>query len=232
MLTRLITEAQGALRLARVDVDENNKLAQRFNIRSVPAIKAFNQGQVVSEFTGVLPEPRLRDFLRNLAPSPSDLLLEKANSHLLMHQWSASEQAYRDFLAENRDHPAGLLGLVRCLLARGETTESLSIIRNFPASHQFNAAQQLKPLAEAWVQLNETRPNEDDPLDAAYRNALRLAARANIPAALDGLLDILRQDKRYRNNQVRQVIIALIEILGDDDPLARQYRAELASILF
>jgi putative thioredoxin len=232
LLERLATDARGAFRLAKVDVDENPNLAKRYNVRSVPIVKAFNQSQVVSEFTGSLPEPRVREFIRALVPEPGDLILEKANSLLSSHQWASAEKSYRKFLETNSNHPAGLLGVAKSLLAQGQGKEALSILRNFPASPQFNLAITLLPLANAFVNNEHSLPSTDNPLDAAFQNSSRLAARGNIPAALDGLLDILRQNKRFRDGQVRQVVLGLLELLGEDDPQTRQYRNELASILF
>jgi len=69
-------------------------------------------------------------------------------------------------------------------------------------------------------------------LDPAYYNALRLAKRSNIEAAMDGLLDILREDKHYREDEARQVMVSLLELLGNDSLIARQYRGELSTVLF
>ncbi len=66
----------------------------------------------------------------------------------------------------------------------------------------------------------------------AYRTAIRLASRGNFPAALDGMLDILRKDKNYRRGRARQVVVALLELMGEDDPQTRDYRSELASVLY
>ena len=232
LLERLATDAHGAFRLAKVDVDENPNLAKRYNVRSIPTVKAFNQGQVVSEFTGSQPEPRVREFIRALIPEQGDLTLEKASSLLASHEWVSAEKSYRKFLETSPDHPAGLLGLVKCLLAQGLGKEALSFLRNFPASPQFNIAVILLPLADAFVNHERSLPAMDNPLEAAFNNCIRLAARGNIPAALDGLLDILRQNKRFRDGQVRQVVLGLLELLGENDLQTRQYRNELASILF
>jgi len=69
-------------------------------------------------------------------------------------------------------------------------------------------------------------------LDAAFQNSLRLAIRDNLPAALDGLLEVLRQDKRYQKGRARQAVLGILELLHPEDPITRQYRSELASILF
>lgn len=232
ILERLATNARGSFRLAKVDVDANPNLAKRFNVRSIPSVKAFNQGQVVAEFNGAQPEPRVKEFIRNLVPEPGDLLLEKANSQLRLQQWASAEKTYRDFLETDPENPGGLLGLAKTLLAQGKGKESRLILANFPASQQFNTAVILLPLAEAMRKMEQDFEVNDDPLEAAYANSLRLAARGNIPAALDGLMDVLRQNKHFHNDQARQVILGLLEILGDNDPQTRQYRNEMASILF
>jgi putative thioredoxin len=71
-----------------------------------------------------------------------------------------------------------------------------------------------------------------DVMEAGYLQTARLLARGNYAAALDGLLELLRRDKHYRNDDARRVFIAALDILGEDDPLTRQYRDELASVLF
>ncbi|MCJ7696684.1 MAG: tetratricopeptide repeat protein, partial [Anaerolineaceae bacterium] len=71
-----------------------------------------------------------------------------------------------------------------------------------------------------------------DPLDAAYRNGVRIALKGNILAALDGFLDIIRKDKHYRDDEVRDVFIGLLELLGEGHPEVRQYRNDLSNLLF
>jgi putative thioredoxin len=72
----------------------------------------------------------------------------------------------------------------------------------------------------------------DDPLAARLYQAARLIGRGNIQAAMDGMLDILREDKTFQDGLPKKVMLALFTLLGDDDPVTRQYRDELASILF
>lgn len=232
LLEKLAEKAQGAFRLAKVDVDENPKLAQRYGVRSIPAVKAFNQGQVVSEFVGTLPEPRLQEFIRGLVPTPTDLLLEKGTSLLRMHQWGQAEQALSEYLEQEPDNPLGLLGLAKGLLGQGLGSQAGNILQNFPASREFKTAESLIPLAQAFALFQQGKLEGDSPLDAAFRNSIRLAGKGNILAALDGLLDILRQKKHYRDDQARMVALSLLELLGEEDPQTREYRQELATILF
>ena len=233
ILERLVVEAQGAFRLARVDVDKNPNLAMRFSVRNIPTVKAFSGGVVVSEFVGAQPETRLREFVGKITPpSPLSLALEKAESLLKEHLWSEGEKTYRSILEQEPGNPAALLGLSKILLGLGKESEAVQILHNFPASRQYNDAEVLMPYADALLAYQNNKLDDETDLDSAFRSSIRLASRGNFPAALDGLFDILRQDKKFRNGKARKVVLSLFEIMGEDDLYIRQYRSELASILF
>jgi putative thioredoxin len=233
LLEKLAQEAKGDFRLAKVDVDQNSNLALRYGVHSIPAVKAFRNGEIVGEFVGLQPEPRLREFLRQIAPTESDLLLEKGVSLLASGDILEAEEAFREALDLTPDSTPGLLGLAKSLLLQGRGVEANDILSDFPASKEYKTAELLRPLSQVWAKMEFNQYAEsDDPLDPAYHNALRLAKRGNIEAAMDGLLDILREDKHYRNEEARQMMISLLELLGNDSQTARQYRRELSTVLF
>jgi putative thioredoxin len=232
ILEKLAEEANGAFRLAKVNVDESPNLALRYSIRSIPAVKAFRDGEVVSEFMGAQPEPRVREFVRALAPSQKDLLFEKAEGLLDMEEWAEAETAFRQFLVKSPEHPGATLGLIRALIPQGKLRESDHLLYNFPPSKEYNQAEKIMRLVKSVFWAKDYDGFSDDPLEAAYLNALRLVSLGNFPAAMDGLLDILRQDKHYHNDEVRQVLLGIFDVLGDSNPLTRQYRNELAMVLF
>lgn len=233
MLEQLTQEAKGTFRLARVDVDANPNLALRYGVRSIPTVKAISQGQVVGEFAGLQPEARVREFLSKLAPpSEASLQLEKANSLLANHQWAKAEEIYRELEEQDPNQPQVLLGLVKTLLAQAKTSEASAILNTFPASKEFHAAQELRPLTDAMLKHERGELPAETDLDAMFANAIRLVRRQNLLAALDGLLELIRLDKRYRNDRARLVFLGILELLGAEDEDARQYRRELAMILF
>ncbi len=233
LLENLTNEARGTFRLARVNVDDNPNLAVRYGVRSIPTVKAFSQGQVVAEFVGLQPENRIREFLtRLLPPSKHALTLEKANSLMGEQQWGAAERLFRELDEQEPGKPEVQLGLVKSMLAQGQGNEAAFLLRNFPPSREFLTAERLRPLAEDLVLAAQGRLPDETVLDATYRNSLRLAQRGNLEAAMDGLLEILRQERRFRNDRARQVLLGILELYNPDDPTARQYRNELASVLF
>ena len=104
--------------------------------------------------------------------------------------------------------------------------------RTFSIDELDPRAELLLPYAELLVDLDFNKLPLNTDLDAAFQNSLRLAIRDNLPAALDGLLEVLRQDKRYQKGRARQAVLGILELLHPEDPITRQYRSELASILF
>jgi putative thioredoxin len=232
MLEKLAEAAQGAFRLAKLNVDDNPNLALRYNVRSIPNVKAFRDGQVVSEFLGLQPEPRVKEFIQSLAPSQIDLLLEKGQSQLEAMNWSEAGSSFSQFLTKSPDQPTGLLGLLKSSLMQGRYKEAKHIVDEFPPSQEYAHMELLRPLLEALSPENSNHVINGDTLDAIYHNALRLIMRGNLPAAMDGLIDILRQNKHYHNDEARKVLLALFEVLGDNHLLTHQYRRELAMVLF
>lgn len=231
-LENLARQAEGRFRLAKVNVDENDKLAKQFKIRNIPAVKAFVDGRVVAEFSGVLGDESLRDFVKHLAPVPEDLMYAKGMSFIELGEFSEAEDAFREFLSQNPNHPGALLGLIRALLFQGRGHEASILLRNFPASSEYSKAQLLKPLAEAFIDIKDEAVESNNPLEAAFKNGIRLAKRGNILAAMDGFLDILRRDKHFRQGQVKDVFVGLLTLIGDSHPEARQYRNDLSTALF
>ena len=233
ILEKIVNEANGSLRLAKVNIDQNPNLAMQFNVRSIPTIKAFIEGRVATEFVGAQPEARLRELINNLTPpSPVDLDLSKAQNLLLSQDWQKAEPILRKVLDKKADSPAALLGLAKALLAQDQPEEAMKALESIPSVREVSHAEMLKPFATILIDFHlKNLPNEND-LDAIFLNSIRLSSQAKYPIALDGLLDILRQDKQYRSKTAQQVVLGILEIMGKEDPDTRAYRAELASILF
>lgn len=230
ILVDLVTEEEGAFRLAKLNVDENPDLTLRFNVTTVPAVKAFRDGSIVAAFSGSKPRDYITKFLRHVVPSTADIQLDKGDSMLQTRAWQEASQAYESVLDERPQHPRALLGYAKALLAQGQGEEADKILQHFPASHEYGAAEQLRPLAKALTQPQAGK--DPTSIEATYRRSLRLIRMGNLPAAIDGLLEVLRQDKHYRDDAARKIVLALFEILGQDNPTTQKYQKELASILY
>ncbi len=231
-LAKLAHEADGGFRLARINVDDQPKLAARLKVQQVPAVKAFVDGRIVAEVTGVLSEQNLRLLVDRILPKAGNLLLEKGKSLMLLGDLAEAEEALAQYVYESHGEPAGLLALARVLLWQGRTQDAYVILNNFPASSEFKTAKSLLPLATAYASFDTLPQVSANPLEAAYRNSLRLARSGKIEIALDGFLDILRREKHFHEGQLHDIYLALLEVLGDAYPTVRQYRDDLSNVLF
>lgn len=221
--------------LAKLNVDENPNAAMRYRVQGIPAVKAFRDGQVVAEFSGVIPEPRVRQFIQRIAPSQADKHLSAANSLLVTRHWTEAETAFREILSRHPFHPVATLNLARALLAQGHGCEAVRHLESLTDGLELAQARQLLPLARYLCQ-SATMPAgwEDEAalIELQYRHVSRIWERGNFAAAMDGLLEALRQDKNYRDGEVKAVMLGIFELLGEADPLTQTYRRELASVLF
>jgi putative thioredoxin len=229
MLEAVITEANGALRLAKVDVDVNQNLAMQYQVRTIPTVIAFQDGKVMAEFSGLISQVQLDEFIQLLLPpSQIDLDLEKGRALLDLHEWQQAADVFANLATSEDCPPVALLGLAKAYIPIGHVSEAYKILKNFPASKEYRQAESLLPLA-----LDLSKPIEvESDLDAMYSNSLRLVLRGNILAALDGLLEVLKSNKNYRNGKAKFAFLGLLELLGEQDDKTREYRAELSTILF
>jgi putative thioredoxin len=202
VLERATTARAGKVELAKVDVDRNQRLQAMFRIQGIPAVKAFRDGRVASEFTGALPPAEVELFYDALVPSEADQLAE-----------SGDEQSLRQALELDPNHPTARRELGRILLRRGETDEALELFEAVPgdfvaeglaARARLAADPELQPAFEAW--------------DAGDSGT-----------ALERLQDAL--GKPERRDLVRRVMVAIFTELGPEHPLAREHRRRLSAAL-
>ncbi|HHV05132.1 MAG TPA: tetratricopeptide repeat protein [Anaerolineaceae bacterium] len=231
-LAGLAVEADGAFRLARINCDEQTKLAEKLKVTSLPHLKAFVDGRVVAEYTGGLSESSLRLFLDRILPQTGSLLLQKGKSLLLQGDYKGAEIALGQYVIESHGEPNGLLAYTRALLFLGQVEDALAILQSFPPSPEYQTAQRLRILAEVLVKQASQEIPQDDPLAPAYARAMSLAKSGDVQMALDGLLFVLRKDRDYHQGQAKELYLGLLEVLSDDHPETRDYRSDLNTVLF
>jgi putative thioredoxin len=145
MLERAVAATEGAVELAKVNVDENPRVAQSFQVQSIPAVFAIAGGQVVDQFIGALPEDQVNAFVQRLAPASSeaDLLVEKGD-----------EAAVRQALELEPDHAAATETLARILIDRGDAAGALAALQRLPETETGRALAAEARLLEAGVDLS------------------------------------------------------------------------------
>jgi putative thioredoxin len=249
MLERLVTEANGAVRLVKVNIDENPEIAQQLRIQSIPTVYAFKQGQPVDGFMGAVPESQLRQFIEGLSgPLPAggeqegEDLLSMAAEALSAHDLSRAAQLFGQVLQADPGNPKAVAGLARCYLESGDierAKQTLKLVRPDGSSDEsyraVEAELSLKERAAAAGDLEGLRARiAADPadLDARFDLALVLDGKGARQEAMDQLLEIVRRDRKWKEDTARQHLLTLFDAMGPADPRTLAGRRRLSSILF
>ena len=206
VLEREASKRAGRLELVKLDVDANPTLARAYGVQGIPAVKAFHQGRVIAEFVGAQPAAAVAHFLDSLLPSEAELLAQKSD-----------EESLRRALELEPGHSKAAIRLARIVHGRGQQEEALEILGNVRGSF---AADGLA----ARIRLERTAAPD---LSRAFA---ALDAGDN-EDALDVLIEAIRPARSSRD-EIRRVVVGVLDELGVDDPLATKSRTRLASALY
>jgi putative thioredoxin len=230
MLEQAVAARDGDVVLAKVDVDRNQALAQAFRVQGIPQVLGFRDGEVVSQFTGVVPAPQLEAFLDELAPSEADRAVVRARAL----DGEARETELRRALELDPGHREAAVGLAELLVDRDPDAALSLVVPHRP-----------DPAAEAVVTRAELARNGGGDVDALRARVeggeadgeglltlgRALAARGEYDEAIDRLLAAVELGGDTRE-PAREQLVALFGLLGDTDERVRAARPRLARALF
>jgi putative thioredoxin len=198
----------GKIELAKIDIESNPQLARSFRIQSIPAVKAFKDGKVAAEFIGAQPPAAIERFLDSLLPSEAELLAA-----------AGDEQSLRRAVELEPTRADAAVPLARILHQRGENDEALQILGRVPGSFA----------ADGLMARIELERSESPPVETT--DAFAALDAGDTRRALDLLLEALPSADGTRDD-IRRVVVGILDELGVDDPLARESRRRLAAALY
>jgi len=240
VLEKLADEYAGGFVLARLNVDENPNLAGMFGIQGIPAVKLFRDGDLASEFTGALPEPMLREFLTKFLPTATDKEAEAAMALEADGKLVEAKAAYEAILAADPNHGQALLGMARMAMNDGDNAAALEYLEQISiVADQRKEADRL--IARLNLQAGGVQNESElrakiaaDPKDieARFELAQALAGVEKYDEALGEFLEVVKADRKFKDDGARKAMIQIFEVLDPDDPLIDKYRTDLAAVLF
>ncbi len=203
IIERAVEATGGAVELVKVNVDENPRISQSFQVQSIPAVFAIQERRVVDQFIGALPEAAVREFVSRLLPAASE-----ADQLVAL----GDEASLRRALELEPDRPEAVTGLAEILVGRGEPESALSLLAKIPDTGEARRVAALARLAIAGVAV---------PSEGAGGEGAELEAR------IGALLDRVKTD-----DEARQELVDILETMDPSDPRRAQYRRALTSRLF
>ena len=212
MLDRIADDYGGRFTLAKVNTDEQQRVAGQLDIRSIPTVMLFHGGKVVEQFVGVQPEAAIRALLDRYvgtSPEPDETraLLDAAATQLERRDAAAAAAAIGQLEAAAPEHPA--LKLLKAQLAFLEAANALPDVAGLRARLQ------------------------GDPADGAARHALAAhhALAGDYATALSEWLELMRRDRRYGDDLARRSLLMAFDVLGEGHELVQATRRRMASLL-
>ncbi len=247
-IEKVVRSYGGKVRLAKVNVDENQQLAGQLRVQSIPTVYAFRDGKVVDGFMGALPESQLKAFVERSIGAVADeddeleAILAEADQAFEAGDIQNAAEIYAAILQQDQENVQALAGLARCYLKSGDldrAEQTISMVA--PDKSRTAAVESVKAaiaLARKAADSGDTAALEANvaanPADhqSRYDLAVALAAKGLKMEAVDHLIDLVRRARAWNEEAARKQLVQLFEAWGPKDPATVEGRKRLSSVLF
>jgi len=249
-LARTVQAAKGAVRLVKINIDENPDLAREMHVQSIPAVYAFYQGRPIDGFMGALPESQVKAFVERLVKAVGGNLPAEALSEAVTHADAMlaegnvpeAEQIYRQVLSADAKHTGAAAGVVRARIVAGDLATARKFLERLPpelanapevaaAKTALELAEQ-KPKAGALTELESKVAANPSDHQARIDLALALFADGKQDLAISQLIESIKRDRNWNEQAARKQLLKFFEALGPAHPTALSGRRQLSSLLF
>ena len=236
VLEKLAAEYGGMFLLAKINSDDNQELAARYGVRSIPSVKAFINGEPVDEFSGALPEGEVRAFLDRLIPGPADALRMQAAAARMAGEMPAALKLLAEASKLDPDHVGVRLDAAEIMLDLNEADEAGRLLGSVP-----DEADPRVPALKARLQFMSAAGEDEaalrarvaangNDLEARLKLANLLVASSQYEPGMEQLLEIVRRDRAFNDDIGRKTLLSVFNLLGGGELVSR-YRRLLASAL-
>ncbi|WP_408634386.1 tetratricopeptide repeat protein [Paracoccus onubensis] len=242
-----VARHKGRVRMAKVNIDENQMIASQLRVQSVPTVYAFFQGRPVDAFQGAVPQSQIKQFVDKLAALPGDdggLSEALAAAESMLDEGAAGDaiETFAAIIGEEPENAEAWGGLIRAHLAAGDAAAAASTLQQVPAGIAESA-----PVEAAKAQLQLAQQAEDagpigdlqarveanpDDQEARLEYARALHAAGQVEEAVDTLLDSFRRDREWNDGAAKAQLLTIFESLKPNDPIGQKGRRRLSSLIF
>ena len=241
-----VRAARGKVRMVKINVDENQAIAQQMRVQSIPTVYAFFQGQPVDGFQGAQPPSALKEFVAKLAGMAGDgglgAALDEAETMLDEGAATDAAQVFAAVLAQEETNARAFGGLVRAQIAAGSLDQAEALLANVapamanaPELDAARASLALARQAESAGPLDDLRAAiaaDADNHQARFDPAQALYAHGKVEEAIEELLDLFRRDRDWNESAAKTQLFTIFDALKPTDPLVARGRRRLSSMIF
>ena len=244
-----VTDAKGAVKLVKVNVDENQAIAGQLRVQSIPTVYAFWKGQPIDAFQGALPASELKAFIEKAIEASGGEVggglseaLETAEEMLTEGAAADAAQIFAAVMQEDANNAAAYGGLARSYLALDQSDQAEGVLGTVPdginsapeieaVRAQISLAKQAANAGPAAELRAAVEANPDD-LQARFDLAQALYANGDGEEAIDEFLDLFRRDREWNDGAAKAQLFTIFDALKPNDPLVLNGRRKLTSMIF
>ena len=230
ILEKLAEENKDSWALAKVDTDKNQDIATKYGVRGIPNVKLFRNGEVINEFTGALPEPAIKDWLKKSIPSKFADRIEQAKVLLKNGNISDAKIILEDIHSGDVNNSEVKVLLAKILLFEDQK-EALRLTQNVDGNlDHIELAEAIGTLAELLNRDSKSFP--DSEIKNKYITSIDSIRKKDFDSALEIFIEIIRADRSYDDDGARKVCIAIFKFLGEENEITLKHRKDFGSALY
>ncbi len=218
--------------LGKIDIDQNQELANTYHVEGVPDVRVVNQGEILPGFVGVLPEPKVREMLEQLnLKSGIEIELESLRTTVASGNAKDAKKLFDELFQKYPGNPRITIEAAKFLIGLNRFEDATKLLDTIPASERavYSQAQGVKALIH--FKQEAQNPGETE-LDKNYAEACRLTLASDYDRALQLFIEIVGTSRKYKDDGARKAMLSIFNLLGDEHPLTQQYRKELMLQLY
>ena len=248
-LESVIQSYAGKIGLVKIDIDQNQSLAQQLRIQSVPTVYAFYQGQPIDGFSGALPENEIKDFVDKVLGSTGgenkqqiEEMIIIAEKNLLDNNKEEALDLFSKLLALEANNPRIIAGYGKCLISLDRSNEAEELLDSLEEEVKTDTAIQN---LESSLKLLKDKKNAGDPKkferkvtenpndhESRFNLATALLAIEEKESAVEHLLEIVKRNRKWQDDKARKKIVEILAANSEDNIFTSKIRLKLSNILF
>ncbi|HUR31966.1 MAG TPA: thioredoxin [Saprospiraceae bacterium] len=219
MIEQLAEEQKGLWELVKINTEDEEELAQKYNIMSIPNVKMFYQGEVRHEFLGAIPKAKIEEWLSKVLPSPGLIAFDQfLNDH--------PEPSVVDLEKLLTEYPESqeIAFVLSQIILWEYPDRAIELVANIKMGSPFyQKAEHIREIAS--FMLMETNDKEIQKIKQYLKTS-------NLSEAIPAIVNLLQQNNKIVEGKLAKMATGIFNLIGNQHPLSKEYRKKLDMVLW
>lgn len=231
IIEKLAEEQKDRWVLAKVNTEQHQDIAMQYRVQSIPNVKMFVNGKVVSEFMGLLPESQILEWLEKALPNINEKQVQVASQLIMEGKVEEAQDKLNKIIEEDQKNDHAKVILAQTYLF-SDYKKALNLVENLQADSDFyDIAESTKVFCNLFKISEEPEKLEDAKVKNDYLKAIEILKEEKFEESLEIFIDTIIRNKKYDNEGAKKACISIFKYLGEESPITKKYRYDLSSAI-